>query len=1072
MSEEPEAHEEIEKVKNCLNTCKIISNEELNKHFFGFDKNPLSVFYNNIDGMAQNFDALSAQLSMLSNKFDFVALAETNLYDSHKMLYKIPGYSSHFNSKFADKHKGSGLGIYFNDNFIVNPIKELNISTADIETLFIKVYNSEEPLNFGVVYRSPSGNIRNFYRQFEKILDELSSSNCDTIICGDFNINLLSKDCNKSKFENIFFGNCFIPTISLATHDKPGCDPTCIDNVFVSCIDNVIGSGILHETKVSHHYPTVCFYDMSIETDNDELTKSLPHYDYCESNIIKFNDEITKKLPIENFTADERGFNEFSEYIQKIIDQCFKGDIADISKSRRNRLVNPWITNGLIKSINYKNFLYEKWKKSKNKKNRFGDQNLYDKYKNYRKRLTNIIKCAKNKFYSEKFDQCKGNSRKTWKLINELRGKSKTKSKSYFMINDTLIKERRVIADEFNKYFVSVASNLNEKAYVDMCYDVPITPIPHFSDFIGKRVNNSMFFEPCSAEEIKSIISNLDGGKASDISIRVLKRCTDVLVPQLAKFYNTFINLGIFPDILKIGQITPIFKKGNPQLLQNYRPVSTLPCFGKIFEKIIYSRLYSFCIAKNIIYENQYGFRSHHSTSHAVNYSIDKIVCNIENKNHVLGIFIDLSKAFDTISHEKLLHKLENYGIRGTPLALLCSYMQNRQQRTNFNGFKSGLQSVIFGVPQGSVLGPLLFLLYINDIINCSKLGHFVMFADDTNIFVVANSESEAYSKANSLLNELNLYMLSNQLHINTEKCVYMHFRPRMNHKELMSCARSRTFDSEPQLFINGNKIKKTNKARFLGMIIDENLSWDMHIEQLEQKLNSAIITIKRIKKFIPKEHYAKLYHTLFISHLSYGISSWGSSYNKLRKIFSSQKRCIRLLFGEKFNFDHAEFYKTCARARTFDEHKAPKNYVLEHTKPLFKKYKFLTVHNLHKLFLFNEIYKIQKYKSPISLLNFLSKTSDSVRQYRKNNLAVPNYRLNLSRNQFLYSGTTTWNETNSKVFKILSLSKQTQIITGEEFLSDLSTPIRLVKRIFKNILLNIQSSGDVFEWEKCNFKL
>ena len=147
-----------------------------------------------------------------------------------------------------------------------------------------------------------------------------------------------------------------------------------------------------------------------------------------------------------------------------------------------------------------------------------------------------------------------------------------------------------------------------------------------------QRVNDSMFFTPCSIDEIRTIIKSFDNGKASDISIRIIKKSAPIILPYLTLFYNKFIDIGIFPDILKVGQITPIFKKGNPQLMQNYRPVSTLPCFSKIFEKIIYSRLYNFLNSKGIIYDNQYGFRSHHSTSHAVNYSINKIVSNIEQK--------------------------------------------------------------------------------------------------------------------------------------------------------------------------------------------------------------------------------------------------------------------------------------------------------------------------------------------------------------------------------------------------------------------------------------------------------
>ena len=838
-----EMSDDLRTISNILSNCRSYNKNtfsDLLKSIISKNKTNLSVLFNNIDGNASNFDNFIADISQYKHNFSVIALAETNIDEESKGLFKINGYTSEYGSKINGKKKGSGLGIYIENKYQYSRLEKFCKCTENLESLFIEITNTSAPQYVGVVYRPPSGNMELALKELDTLMKSLPQNN--VTMSGDFNIDLLTESKDAAEFEQIIYSNNLIPLISLATHAKPGCNETLIDNMLVNSTENILSAGIL-ESKVSHHCPTFSFSLCDANKDED-VPKAIPKYDYCETNIDSFVRDIQQEIAANNFTYNEENFSEFVKIVQEKIESNFKTDDSVGLGSKRNRLMNPWITSAIISSVCTKSYLYKRWKASCTKTEPLGSEDFYLKYKEYRRTLNKTIKLAKRTYYGKKFDLAKGNIKKTWDLINELRGKSKKNIKSSFIIDGRIVTERREIANGFNMFFSSIARKLNTKVQssipeADGYNDNSTKFTSHdktknFRFFLTKsrlRQSNSFFLNPCDKEEIVKIISGLENGKASDIPVIVLKKVSDILSKDLSEFFNDFMRNGIFPSILKTGCITPIYKKGDPRYLDNYRPVSTLPIFGKVYEKIIYNRLYDYLSAMNIIYSRQFGFRKMHSTSHAINYSVNKILNETEQKKHVIGIFIDLSKAFDTIEHQKLLDKLEYYGIRGIALKTLQSYLSNRKQMTSFEKELSDQCTVEYGVPQGSVLGPLLFLIFVNDIVSCSDSAEFVLFADDTNIFVTGKNENEVFNKANSVIKEVSNYMKSNKLHINISKTCYMHFRPGLS-RATQTCARVRPYEKNLKLKLDDEKIQKVQSTRFLGVIIDENLSWDAHLDQ------------------------------------------------------------------------------------------------------------------------------------------------------------------------------------------------------------------------------------------------
>ena len=326
-----------------------------------------------------------------------------------------------------------------------------------------------------------------------------------------------------------------------------------------------------------------------------------------------------------------------------------------------------------------------------------------------------------------------------------------------------------------------------------------------------------------------------------------------------------FLQTGVFPDALKIVKVLPLHKGGSVLDPNNFRPISLLSIFDKIIEKLMHKQLYSFFEDHNILYDNQFGFRKRNSTVYALMEITERIKETVDTGKFGCGIFIDLKKAFDTVNHKILLTKLEHYGIRGVLLKWFASYLLNRKQFVSLNGENSDLKTVTCGVPQGSVLGPLLFLIYINDLPNVSdKLKNF-LFADDTNIYYESVDLIELEKTVNKELQNLCLWLKVNRLALNIDKTNFLIFH-----------STKRMKNHNVTLKLDKKAISEQTYIKYLGVLIDSHLNWKHHIVNISKKISRGIGVMYRIRNYVNLNVLKSIYYSLIYSNIVYAIEVWG----------------------------------------------------------------------------------------------------------------------------------------------------------------------------------------------------
>ena len=824
------------------------------------DNTEISLFHLNIHSLNKNCSELYSFLQLIDTSFDIIVLSEIWSYNIDHYRNLFADYTFYYD--LCQTSCVGGVGIYVKNRLVHKQLDALKISGTDeckVENVWLEVSTAHQKFIVGGVYRHPGQCVDKFASLFEGVLESVKKTKLPCLIAGDFNIDLMKygiHTATNNYVDNLLLQN-FFPTIFMPTRLDVN-TATVIDHIYYSpgskSSSNYIHSGNFW-CDVTDHLPN---YFMLVN--HSKLPKKeQPRFVrlFSESNIKKFKDQIRNVDWLDTYSATDTdtAFDNF----ECMLTTCFNDCFPLVRLSRKHARDKKWMTAGIATSCRTKHRLFKKWMKSHN-------PNDEQKYKNYRAALKRLTTAAELSYYKEQFDVNANTVKQLWLNLNKIFSCKKPKSQTVITsltVPGGVVTDTKDVCNSLNKYFSSVGDKLVQ--VLEKCDP------RDFVRYCAPTNSASMFCTPTDPFEVHKVLMSFKSNKspgADDISPKILKEISFDIIGPLAHIFNLSFISGTVPDSLKLAKVIPVFKKGDRTQPGNYRPISLLTVFDKILEKLMCKRLCNFLELHHILYDFQFGFRKHHSTALALMEVLDNIYEQLDKRKYIIGIYLDLQKAFDTVNHDILLYKLSNYGIRGVVHQWFKSYLTGRKQFTALGGFCSETALVSTGVPQGSVLGPLLFLLYINDIYKAIPNAKVKLFADDTNLFLCDKNLASLFSSANENLKCLHKWFVANKLSLNVTKTCYSVFGT--NECQLQ--------DLDLKLVINGENIERVDSCKYLGIIIDSDMSWKEHIDFVYKKIIKFTSIFYKIRTNLNADVLKMLYFAFVYPHLLYGIEIYGNT--------------------------------------------------------------------------------------------------------------------------------------------------------------------------------------------------
>lgn len=836
-----------ESVKNynyvCIEDC-IVNKRNLNLNA------TFKVFQWNVRGMntLEKFDAVKEFLHRYDDCIDILVLGETWLQQSKTALFQLDGYRSTFSCREVSN---GGLAVYIR-NDIESEVVE--VETRDgLHYILVNLHYRGRRLALHAVYRPPGFRFTDFVDVLDQKLAN-TQKGCDVILVGDTNVpvNLGSNNAVRE----------FLRLLS--SHDTSVTNTFATRPVTNNILDHVICSSALTraminetiETTLSDHSIVLSSFNLAFEREKVTLTKKIVDHERLNSRFL----EAVQTMRVDASANDKIAFlmNQFNEIRNSVT--------KTVTVEAKLKGHCPWMTLELWKLIKIKENVL------KNSKRHPHDDNLKAMLKHVSRKLNIKKSQCKRNYYQNMLQN--SSIKQSWRVINDVLGRKRGNDRICLENNHSDLG----ISNAFNDFFCSVGHDLASSINSDR-------NITKFGTLTNH--SSSIFLQPATHQEIILLIRDLDVNKApgpDNITASFVKTHHLVFTSILKDVFDEMISTGQYPECLKTARVVPLHKSGDRLNINNYRPISTLSVLNKILEKLLATRIMNFLESSKLIYTHQYGFRRGCSTFTAASELVDQVYGAIDHKQISGVLFLDLKKAFDTIDHNLLLQKISYYGLRGIPLTLLESYLSNRRQFVSVNGVNSEPREISIGVPQGSVLGPLLFLVYINDLSRLRLHGSIRFFADDSAILYNHEQETTVATYIQQDLVKLQDFFNTNMLSLNLKKTTFMLFHS--NRRNVLNIG---------PLYVNEVCIDRTTCYKYLGLTLDETLSWDAHIEELKHKLTPICGVLRKISSFVPVNWLNKLYFALVHSRLHFLVGVWGNaSKSRLRELQCIQNRCMK----------------------------------------------------------------------------------------------------------------------------------------------------------------------------------